>query len=127
MTRAELGRIGEDIATQYLIDKGFTIIERNYNLHHGCEIDIIARKGTCIHYVEVKTRRFHADVDIEPQEAITYKKLMNINKARITFERSQRLWNIPYQIDSIAVVYKDNANYEVNMYEDIANNVFIHH
>lgn len=121
MTRAELGRIGEDIATEYLIEKGFTIIERNYNLHHGCEIDIIARKGMHIHYVEVKTRRFQADIEIEPQEAITYKKLVNINRARISFERANRLWNVSYQIDSIAVTYKDSENYEVNMYEDISN------
>lgn len=120
MTRAELGKIGEDIATEYLIEKGYAIIERNYNLHRGCEIDIIARKGTSIHYVEVKTRRFQTDVDIEPQVAITYKKLININRARISFERANRIWNVPYQIDSIAVIYKDSETYEVNMYEDIS-------
>ena len=52
--RKEVGRIGEDIAAQFLEGKGFRIVARNYRKPWG-EIDIIAEKGREVHFVEVKT------------------------------------------------------------------------
>jgi len=51
--RKEVGRIGEDIATQFLERKGFKIITRNYRKPWG-EIDIIAEKLGVVRFVEVK-------------------------------------------------------------------------
>mgnify|MGYP000948424713 CR=1 FL=1 len=51
----ELGQKGEDLATQYLVKKGYRIVERNWRLH-GYEIDIIAEDKEFIVFVEVKTR-----------------------------------------------------------------------
>ena len=50
----DVGATGENIATAYLADRGYSILERNYTRKWG-EIDIIARKGQKIHFVEVKT------------------------------------------------------------------------
>jgi len=50
----EIGRIGEDIACRYLINKGFSVLERNYRKNWG-EIDIIASKEGVTHFVEVKS------------------------------------------------------------------------
>ena len=47
--------MGEHIAVRYLQRKGFTIIERNYTKKWG-EIDIIARKGRILNFVEVKSK-----------------------------------------------------------------------
>src|SRR3989344_7326860 len=49
-----LGALGEDRAILFLKEHGFSIIERNYTKKCG-EIDIIAKKGRELHFVEVKT------------------------------------------------------------------------
>ena len=51
-----IGQIGEELATNYLIKNGYRIIDRNWNLHHGCELDIVAQKNYHLHFIEVKTR-----------------------------------------------------------------------
>ncbi len=48
--------IGEAIAEGYLIDQGFTIETTGYR-YRRAEIDLIARKGDTLYFVEVKTRR----------------------------------------------------------------------
>jgi putative endonuclease len=51
-----LGKLGEDAAAQYLSDKGYHIMERNFRSKTG-EIDIIAEISGSIVFIEVKTRR----------------------------------------------------------------------
>src|SRR3989338_4019157 len=49
------GRFGEEKAAQFLLSKGFKIIERNFKKPHG-DIDIIALDGQTLAFIEVKTR-----------------------------------------------------------------------
>lgn len=51
-----LGRAGEELAAQYLAREGLEILERNFRVREG-EIDLVARDGDIIVFVEVKTRR----------------------------------------------------------------------
>ncbi len=51
-----VGRYGEQIAADFLRKKGYTILASNYTTHVG-EIDLIARKGEVVAFVEVKTRK----------------------------------------------------------------------
>ena len=51
-----VGKLGEDKACEFLINKGYTIIERNFRCKLG-EIDIIAKKNKELIFLEVKTRR----------------------------------------------------------------------
>ena len=51
----DLGRRGEDIAANYLQNKGYQILKRNFR-HRKAEIDIIARKNGIVAMIEVKTR-----------------------------------------------------------------------
>lgn len=55
MSAGAVGSLGERIAAEYLIRKGYRILERGYRPRHG-EIDIIARDGKTTVFVEVKTR-----------------------------------------------------------------------
>lgn len=52
--KRKIGDIGENIACRFLMKRGFEIIEQNYNKKWG-EIDIIAKKGDKLHFVEVKS------------------------------------------------------------------------
>jgi len=50
----KFGCLGEQIACDYLKNKGFTVIEQNYTKKIG-ELDIVASKNSILHFVEVKT------------------------------------------------------------------------
>lgn len=56
MNTTSKGTLGENIVCDYLQNKGYEIIKRNYRIKTG-EIDIIAKKGSRISFVEVKTRK----------------------------------------------------------------------
>lgn len=74
-THNQTGKIGEDIACQYLIEKEYEIIEKNWTFKHK-EIDIIAKKGKKIIFVEVKTR---SSLSFElPKEAVSLRKQKNL-------------------------------------------------
>lgn len=53
--KQEIGKLGEDIATDFLIEKGYIIMDRNFECRQG-ELDIIAKDKDEIVFIEVKTR-----------------------------------------------------------------------
>jgi putative endonuclease len=57
--RRALGRYGEELAAEHLQGCGFTVLARNVRTRQG-EIDLIARRGSLLAFVEVKTRRVSA-------------------------------------------------------------------
>lgn len=75
--RKQRGKFGEDYACEYLTDRGYVIIGRNYHRRCG-EIDIIAKKDDTLHFVEVKTRKFGSLVS--GTEAVDLKKRDKIRK-----------------------------------------------
>ena len=64
----KLGKLGEKQAREYLIKNGWKIVKKNYVNPFG-EVDIIARKGEVLAFVEVKTRL--SDTFGTPSEAVT--------------------------------------------------------
>ncbi len=71
----ETGQFGEAAAAAYLESRGCEILERNYRWSRA-EVDLIAREGQTLHFVEVKTRHWD-DVDLA-REAVTRRKQGNI-------------------------------------------------
>ena len=69
---------GENVAADYLCEKGYLLMERDWHSNHR-DIDIIARQGDCIVFVEVKTRRNR--VFGEPEDAVNYAKMKNLRAA----------------------------------------------
>ena len=119
----KLGEEGEKIAAQYLQNKDFRILDLNWNLHHGCELDIVAVKNQRIHFIEVKTRAVKnqgQNIIINPEIAIDYKKIKHIAKAVQAYRYQNRLFQMDYQIDSIAIVYRNSDDYELHHYLDIS-------
>lgn len=66
--RRKLGDLGESIAARFLEGKGFRLIETNYWKPWG-EIDIIAEKGACVRFIEVKTVSREKLPDISREKA----------------------------------------------------------
>ena len=73
-----LGNLGEDIAADFLKKKGYKIIERNFKKRYG-DIDIVAKEGDTISFVEVKTRI--GDKFGKGEESITPWKLNTLVKS----------------------------------------------
>ena len=71
MHKKRLGRRGENAAARYLKRHGYKILERNYRTPF-CEVDIIAKKGEIVAFVEVKTRE--SDLFGMPREAVNAPK-----------------------------------------------------
>jgi len=60
--KRKIGDVGEAVAVRFLRGRGFTVVERNYLKKWG-EIDIIAEKGSVLHFVEVKTLQLRIEVE----------------------------------------------------------------
>jgi len=74
----ELGKKGEDLAVEFLLQNDFTILERNW-IFQKAEIDIIAKKENTLAIIEVKTR---SNVDFGlPQDFVKPKKIQLLIKA----------------------------------------------
>jgi len=58
-----IGKMGEDIASKWLVSRGYSIIERNYLKKYG-EIDIVARETDSIHFIEVKSVSYGTKTDL---------------------------------------------------------------
>ncbi len=118
------GGAGEDIAANHIKKCGYKVIERNWYNEKGKrigEIDIIARKGNKIVFIEVKTRSMkRSDTDpILPEEAITKSKLHKLNKIAHAYIREKEYDDIPWQIDAITVLLKPEEKPTIKHLESI--------
>lgn len=77
-TTKSIGNRGEDIASVYLEQQGFMVLDRNWKTR-WCEIDIIASKQECIYFVEVKYRS--SSVQGDGHEYVTAKKQQQMSFA----------------------------------------------
>ena len=94
-----LGKKGEETACQWLIEKKFLIIHRNWRYSH-LEVDIIASRQNILHFIEVKTRankKFG-----EPEEGISKRKIKNLMLAAEAYQ-SEFPGYKRIQIDSLSI------------------------
>ncbi len=114
-SKQETGKIGEEIAKNYLERKGYKIIERNFRCRQG-EIDIIAMYSGKLIFIEVKTRR--SEKYGKPAEAVNGVKQKNmINAARYYLYKTGQ-GNKFIRFDVVEVKLKDGY-YIVNHIEQI--------
>jgi len=105
-----LGERGEAIAAAYLKGQRFTIIERNFRCKGG-EVDIIARDGKTLVFVEVKTRRTLTFGP--PQMALTPFKQRQISKVALTWLAKKKQFGASARFDVIAIVVPDHQVPEI--------------
>jgi len=99
-----LGKQGEAFASSYLKGLKYKILQTNYRCRCG-EIDIIARDGSVLVFVEVKARRGVSYGP--PQLSVTPFKQRQISKAALTYLLQNRLMEENARFDVIALVFRD--------------------
>lgn len=134
--KSEIGKIGEDLACNYLINKSYKILQRNYRQKWG-ELDIIARSpDNILVFAEVKAiRQFgnqasntHCRIirqshdKLKPEDNLTLAKLKKIIRTASLFAGKhpelideKRGW----RIDLIAITIFDDENSSIEHYENI--------
>lgn len=100
-----LGDRGERAAARFLKRRGMRIITRGYRTKRG-EIDLIARDGDMLVFVEVKTRRRG-----EPAEAVTLRKQRRLTLAALHFLKKHGLLDkVRGRFDIVAIVWPDDRD-----------------
>jgi putative endonuclease len=109
--RKRTGKKGEDIAVAYLISRGYRIVERNYKCPLG-EIDIVARDGDEIVFVEVKSRKSEEFGD--PQLAVGLKKQKKVSRISLAYLKEKHLYPCNARFDVVAIkMLPDGSNVEL--------------
>ncbi len=98
--RTRLGNRGEKLAAEHLKGLGFLILDTNFRCREG-EIDIVARQGDTLVFVEVRTRRGSAFGT--PQESLTPAKGRKIIITAQTYLQTHEDLPLDWRIDVVAV------------------------
>ncbi|AQM59295.1 YraN family protein [Clostridium baratii] len=105
----DIGNYGEDLASSYLINKGYKIVDRNFSNRFG-EIDIICSKEDILIFVEVKSRynkTFGSGID-----SISYSKVKNIKKLTKYFLLNNKFndYFIRFDVIEVYLNYNNSSN-----------------
>lgn len=107
MSKIYTGRVGEKRVVRYLESNGYEVLESNLRFHHR-EVDIVAKKGGVIAFVEVKTRktgRFGMGMD-----SIRSGKMRNIVSVARYYIEKHRLYDYNVRFD-VASIDNENLTY----------------
>ena len=107
-----IGKYGESIARDFLINNGYKILDMNYRNRYG-EIDIISIKNDIIIFCEVKSR--YTNSFGNPIEAVTYykqKQIIKLSEMYLLYEKYNN-YNVRYDVNEVNFK-KLNNNIKVN-------------
>ena len=97
----EFGKAGEGMAANWLMGKGFRLLEVNWKFGRY-EVDIIASRKGILHFIEVKSR--HDDLFGLPEDWVGKKKMGHLLKAGVAYQEKFPDWDlVQYDILSILV------------------------
>ncbi len=101
----ELGKKGEQLAVDFLLQEGYAIVERNYRFQKA-EVDIIAKKEDTLAIIEVKTR---STIDFgNPQDFVKPKQIQRLVKAVDEYVTVNNL-DVEVRFDIIAITKQGNG------------------
>lgn len=114
---ADIGKAGEDAAVQYLLSRGYRILDRNYANTVGLrlgEIDIVAQKWDEIIFVEVKAAYIEAGRATRlPEWQVNRSKLRKMEKAAAIYLKEKHLGDREYSFDVVAVTFYPDREPEI--------------
>ncbi len=112
MSNKTKGKLGENIAKDFLVKRGFKILETNFHYSRYGEVDIIAAKNNIIYFIEVKYRT--STTYGMPFEAITKSKLEKIKACATYYLSTIKKIYANYKISAVSIL---NSN--IDFIEDI--------
>lgn len=113
--RINLGRSGEKIATGFLKRNGYVILERNFSCLFG-EIDIIAKDGESIVFVEVRTKG--SDEFGLPMESVQESKQRRLIKVAWFYIKSHKLYNAYFRFDLVSILVRQEGKPQICLIKD---------
>lgn len=110
MSHLDEGKIGEQLAVEYLEKLNYQIIDRNFNCKLG-EIDIVAKFQNEIRFIEVKYR--HSENFVEMPSVITKNKMNKFKKACLVWLNSKKLnpFETPFSFDYLGILNSSELKY----------------
>lgn len=96
------GDASENLATDFLEQEGFIILERNYFARKLGEIDIIAQKENILHFIEVKSGK----ADFDPVYNMTPAKLRKVINSSHYYMKTKNL-DVAFSIDALIIRYDE--------------------
>ena len=114
--RAWLGDYGERVAADWLRSQGCKVLARNFKGPRRGEVDIVARDGKLLLFVEVKTRR--EGTRIRPLDAVDKTKQALIERGANAWLKRLGTRDLPWRFDVIEVYVEDGKKPRVNQVRD---------
>lgn len=114
MANKPLGDRGEELAARHLVRAGWTVVNRNFRVGHR-EIDLVARRGEVVAFVEVKTRTGLGYG--HPLEAITARKRREVQQVAAAWIERFGADGETYRFDAVAVLVR-GGEAEIEHVED---------
>jgi putative endonuclease len=111
----QLGKLGEEIAQNYLRRKKYKIITKGFRWHRG-EIDAIALDRETIVFVEVKARG-PGSLGF-PEESVNSKKQRQIRKIAEAYLALNKLEDVACRFDVISLVFDETGSYSISHIKD---------
>ena len=110
-----IGNRGETAAVEWLRERGYYIVERNWRIGHY-EIDIIAQRFDTLHFVEVKTRKLGGWQSA--YDSINDQKIRTLRRGAMAYRTIHRT-PLELQFDLIAVTVDDHGHFSIAYTENI--------
>ena len=117
LKNSELGKVGEDIASKYLQDLGYKILDRNWRFDR-VELDIVALDSSTLVFCEVKTRSSISHGI--PSDAITPLKIQHIKTAALHWLNNHQSRHQGVRFDAVSIIYSDISPVTVSHLKGIA-------
>jgi putative endonuclease len=112
--RQGLGRRGENLAAKTLRRKGYRIVAANVRTPYG-ELDLVARRGRWVVFIEVKTRTSTAFG--HPEEAVGPAKRRRLSKSALHWLTENNLTEAPARFDVVGIMESASGS-RVNVVEN---------
>jgi putative endonuclease len=115
LSSKDKGNFGENEALKFLIQNGYTILERNFRTKYG-EIDIIGRDGGYITFIEVKARKdFGYGL---PCQAVDIRKQYKIARMALLYIAIKNLRNEDFRFDVVELIYNNECVKYIRIIKD---------